>query len=95
MNVTLLASPCMKWKSMTRSSTPFLSCHEFDRLDADTWPEGPNNAQIDAAIAGCRDRLSMVANLRRYGSVATAKDLRDIRLELGIDQWVRGARGAK
>ena len=64
-----------------RSSDPFLSCPELDQLEAET-----DEAFIQANRA-CHDRLAEVADLRHYGSVDTAQDLRDLRIALGLDRW--------
>ncbi len=71
----------------TRSSRPFLNCPEFDRLAAETWPEGPTQEQDETAQLACRDRLARIADLRHYGSIDTAMDLRALRKALGYEQW--------
>jgi pimeloyl-ACP methyl ester carboxylesterase len=70
-----------------RSSDPFLSCPEFDRLDERTWPEGPTDRQVLATHAACHDRLEDIAELRHYGSLDVAKDVRDLRVSLGLERW--------
>ena len=55
-----------------RSSEPFLSCPELDRMEARIWPEFPTDRQIITANAACHDRLAQTANLRHYGSLDIA-----------------------
>lgn len=71
----------------TVSSDPFLSCPEFGQLEVDTWPERPTVEEFFQANRACRDRLAEVADLRHYGSVDTALDVRDLRIALGLDRW--------
>jgi pimeloyl-ACP methyl ester carboxylesterase len=70
-----------------RSSRPFLNCPVYDKVEAATWPEGPNQAQKDRADLACARRTRMLGDPRRYGSVDTALDIRDLRRALGISQW--------
>jgi pimeloyl-ACP methyl ester carboxylesterase len=69
------------------SSRPVLSCPEFDRLDAATFPEGPTDAQGAAAERHCRDRLAQKADLRAYNLAESAADVRDVRVALGLPAW--------
>src|SRR5262249_18699781 len=71
----------------TLFSKPFLNCPPFDRLDASTWPRGPNLAPIHRAERWGHDHLAREAALRHYGSIDTALDLRDLRLALGYPRW--------
>ena len=71
----------------TRWSEPFLSCPEFGQLEVDAWPEFPTEEEVFRANRACRDRLEQVADLRHYGSIDTAQDVRDLRIALGLDRW--------
>jgi pimeloyl-ACP methyl ester carboxylesterase len=70
-----------------RSSDPFLSCPEFDRLEERIWPKFATERQLLATDAKCHERLADIAELRRYGSLDVAKDLRDLRVSLGLGRW--------
>jgi pimeloyl-ACP methyl ester carboxylesterase len=70
-----------------QSSDPFLSCPEFVQLELDAGPDGGTDEEFFQANRACRDRLSEVADLRHYGSIDTAQDLRDLRLALGLERW--------
>ena len=76
-------------------SRPALDCPEYDRLardllDREVAGQTISDSQIPDMllenIAACRDTLSQIADLSAYNSLASALDVRDLRLALGYDQ---------
>lgn len=74
----------------TGFSWPNLDCTETDALEngeVDTADLDEGVAQIEA-VEACRDRLrDFGVDLTAYNSAASAADVNDLRLALGIDEW--------
>jgi len=76
----------------TGYSLPSLNCWEFQALAAALRaqaPSPPEAANLEAQAAQqCRDRLSADGvNLAAYNTAATAADVKDLRLALGLLNW--------
>lgn len=73
-------------------SDPFLSCPEIDAFMASavglSWL-APETIEQDARITRtCRDRLAAAgAELAAYNTTASAADLADLRIAMGIKEW--------
>jgi pimeloyl-ACP methyl ester carboxylesterase len=69
----------------TGYSFPTLDCPEVDAFDAG---EETGYADTIEATAACRDRLTLDGvDLAQYNSAASAADVEDLRLALGVEQW--------
>jgi pimeloyl-ACP methyl ester carboxylesterase len=69
----------------TGYSIPSLDCPEVDAYDVG---EDPSYASTLDAYTACRDRLTLDGvDLGQYNSAASAADVEDLRLALGIEQW--------
>jgi pimeloyl-ACP methyl ester carboxylesterase len=77
----------------TGGSEPRLSCPELDQFDANAFPDDEPGGITDvggwaAANQACATRLRNEGVIpRAYASADVARDLRDLRMALGIDQW--------
>ncbi|MCC7361186.1 MAG: alpha/beta fold hydrolase [Anaerolineales bacterium] len=76
----------------TGSSLPSLKCWEFQAVDAALRAQAPTpqesvSLEVQAAQQ-CRDRLTADGvNLAAYNTAATAADVKDLRLALGLPSW--------
>jgi pimeloyl-ACP methyl ester carboxylesterase len=69
----------------TGYSVPSLDCPEEDAYNEEE--ESPYEDLIDA-LAACRDRLTLDGvDLAQYNSAASAADVEDLRVALGIEEW--------
>jgi pimeloyl-ACP methyl ester carboxylesterase len=76
----------------TGYSQPNLECHEFEALEQVVLGDSLSvnewlNLEVDTAQA-CRDRLLAAGvNLSAYDTAASAADLKDLRVSLGLLEW--------